>query len=271
MIGINAYPHVRPLRGCVNDARAMRALLVDRFGFPDSNVRLLLDADATREGILAEMDALVERAGEDDVVVMFYAGHGSQMTDRENDEPDGMDETIVAFDSGRGEHPNRDITDDEIHAKLVLLGRKTPHVTLIFDSCHSGTIARDAFGDMGRSIPADERPPEELPPSLVDPLLAQGGHRGIGPSGWLPIGPTYLLMAGCRSDQSAYEHTVREGGEEVVHGAFTYFLARELADAHPGKHVPGRLRARGATCHGGQGAPAPPDGGYAQPGAVRGR
>ena len=69
------------------------------------------------------------------------------MTHREGDEADGMDETTVPFDSGRDLYPNRDITDDEIFAWLRKLSARTDNITLIFDSCHSGTIDRDPFGE----------------------------------------------------------------------------------------------------------------------------
>ena len=76
---------------------------------------------------------------------MHYSGHGSQMRDREGDEPDGFDETIVAADSGRSPAPIRDITDDELNLWLRKITERTPNVTLIFDFCHSGTVTRDLF------------------------------------------------------------------------------------------------------------------------------
>ena len=93
------------------------------------------------------METLVERVSDGDVVVVYYSGHGSQRTDLEGDEASGLDSTIVPFDSGRPPYTNRDITDDEIHHWLSRLAKRTPYTTLIFDCCHSGTMARDAFGD----------------------------------------------------------------------------------------------------------------------------
>lgn len=51
-------------------------------------------------------------------MVVYYSGHGSQMTDREGDEPYGFDETLVPHDSSRAQNPNRDITDNEVYAWL---------------------------------------------------------------------------------------------------------------------------------------------------------
>src|SRR5262245_60778831 len=91
-IGINQYPFWPPerqLKGCVNDVMLLRQILRDQFGFAEENMTLLTDTQATREGILNAFDALVAATGTDDMVVIHYAGHGSQMTDVEGDEPSG--------------------------------------------------------------------------------------------------------------------------------------------------------------------------------------
>jgi caspase domain-containing protein len=236
LIGINRYPMFAPrgqLSGCVNDVQVMRQVLVESFKFPEDHVKLLADEQATREGILMAMKELVALVGEDDIVVVHYSGHGSQMTDREGDEADGLDETILPYDTGRDPHPNLDISDDEIYLWLKDLTAKTQAVTLIFDCCHSGTIARDSFGGEMRWIEADLRPVEDLPPSPI-PLEARalsGGRRDLGPSGWLPLGERYVLIAGCSSDERSYEMEEPAG---VRHGALTYFLTQELLKAEPG-------------------------------------
>ena len=233
LIGIDKYPWLRQLDGCVNDVTLMGKILQENFGFPTENLVRLADGEATREAILAAMDDLVERTRPDDIVVIHYAGHGSQMTDREGNEPDGMDETIMPFDSQGRAGINRDITDDEIHLRLVRMAEKTSFITLIFDSCHSGTVTRDAFGVASRFMEPDTRPVAELPLSPIPPeLRRRGGERG--PSGWMPLAEQYVLLAGCRDEETSYEYRPPEGGGALVHGALTYFLARELSQAGPG-------------------------------------
>ncbi|MCE8423945.1 MAG: caspase family protein, partial [Candidatus Methanoperedens sp.] len=236
LIGINKYSNLPPqyqLNGCINDIEMMASILEENFGFPESNITMLRDEEATREGILEAFWALTGRIAENDIAVIHYSGHGSQIRDREGDEPDGWDETIVPNDSGRGSYPNRDITDDEIYLWLLELTEKTPHITLIFDCCNSGTISRDAFGTKSRWVEPDMRPVEELPPSPVLEKMMKASSRDIGPSGWLPLSKRYVLIAGCRDNESSYEHMVHEGGK-VSHGAMTYFLSRELTKAEPG-------------------------------------
>ncbi|KAB8314425.1 caspase family protein [Tolypothrix campylonemoides VB511288] len=235
LIGINKYqyPEINQLFGCVNDVELMSKILQENFEFPSDQIAVLRDEQATRDGILAAMDALVDSVGENDIVVIHYSGHGSQMTDREGDEKDGLDETIVPYDSGRSPNPNRDITDDEIYLRLLRLSEKTPHITLLFDCCHSGTISRDPFGANERWVEPDLRPIEELPPS---PVLAELGRgvRDSGPSGWLPLSERYVLIAACRDEEKAYEYTPTQTDSIIQHGALTYFLGQALRSAQPG-------------------------------------
>jgi Caspase domain len=252
LVGIDAYAHIRTLDGCVNDSRLMRSLLVDRFGFPADHVIQLLDAQATRQAILAAFDSLVTATGPDDVVVIHFAGHGSQMRDREGDEPSGFDSTLMPWDTGRGPHENRDITDDEIHVVLAALAVKTRHITVLVDACHSGTVTRDAFGAKTRSVERDLRPIEALPPSPV-----AGGRLALTPSGasgWLPLGDNYVLIAGCRDEEESKEYFPPEGGGP--HGALTYFLSQALQAATSTttyrdvfEHIAARVTAYNAVQH----------------------
>jgi hypothetical protein len=239
LIGVNRYPKLSSryqLNGCVNDVELMAGILENNFGFPHDQIAVLKDEQATRQDILQAMDDLVEKVADDDVVVIHYSGHGSQMTDRENDEADGRDETIVPSDSGRGSQPNRDITDDEIYLRLLPLAHTTPYVTLIFDCCHSGTITRDAFGAQERWVEPDLRPLGEMqsPELQVDLEAATEASRDLGDSNWLPLAERYVLIAGCHDEESSYEHRVLQEGNVVRHGALTYFLSQELLKAKSG-------------------------------------
>ena len=235
LIGINKYKYaeINSLSGCVNDVELMSKILQENFYFPFDHITLLQDEEATRDNILVAMDTLVDNVGKYDIVVIHYSGHGSQMTDREGDEKDGLDETIVPQDSGRSPNPNRDITDDEIYLRLLRLNEKTPHITLIFDCCHSGTISRDPFGTDERWVQPDLRPIEELPPSPVLTELGRG-VRDTGPSGWLPLSDRYVLIAACRDEEKAYEYTPNLSDSQLNHGALTYFLGQALCSAQSG-------------------------------------
>lgn len=233
LVGVNEYPNLpdySQLKGCVNDVRAMERVLGTTFNFPPENIKVLTNEAATEAGIREAMERLIEDCGEGDLVVFHFSGHGSQMAAK-GDKPRGYDESIMPSDSGR-ENPKfpkqvkpRDIRDTEIQEWLARLSKKTPHVTLIFDSCHSGSITR--FG--GDSAEGGTRlrwvPPDPLPawtaPAARKPVDARGVTGG---SGWLKPGERYVLLAACAAEQGAYECT--HEGER--YGAFTFFLTREI-------------------------------------------
>ena len=238
LVAIDRYQHayITPLDGCVNDSKLFQNVLEKKFNF--EHITVLHNEAATRSAILAAFDTLAEETEPNDIVVFHYSGHGSQIVDQEGDEPDGLDETIVTYDSGRTYHndKNRDITDDEIANFIRKLNEKTHYVTLVVDSCHSGTITRDPFGDKERWVEADDFDINDaanahrlslLPPPVV------GDFRGIegepGESGWLPKSKKYVLLAGCRDEEKSYEFL--EGS--MKYGVFTYHLCVELQKAAP--------------------------------------
>jgi hypothetical protein len=235
LVGINQYPNLpiySQLRGCVNDVLGMRQMLEDTFNFPPSNVRVLLNEEATEKAIREAMDGLIEDCGEGDIVVFHFSGHGSQMAAK-GDKPRGYDESIMPYDSGR-DNPAfpvrvepRDIRDTDIQEWLSHLTRKTPHVTLIFDSCHSGSITRyvtdsEEYGTRLRWIPPDPLPGQ--PSFQSGPPAGRGHAREAGGSGWLPPSDSYVLLAACAAEQGAYEY--EHEGER--YGAFTFFLTHEI-------------------------------------------
>ncbi|MES1240049.1 MAG: caspase family protein [Acidobacteriota bacterium] len=225
IIGIDKYPNLRPesqLEGCVRDAREVAALLETRFGFPAGQIELLLDEQATRQGILDALDALVGQVRENDAVVVHYSGHGSQRTALEESisRASAMEETFVAHDSGHEDpHPNRDVSGAELQERVAALTRKTPNVTLILDCCHSGTIstARTKRDDKPRpsrirQVKADTRRP--------DPAQRRMRDVKDGPASFI----RHVAIAACRDTECANELVLGDRS----HGALTWNLLQEL-------------------------------------------
>lgn len=246
LIGINQYPGIpnANLQGCVSDMELMRSLLTDRFGFAPGTTRTLRDEEATQQAIRGALTDLAAAVGEDDIVVLFYAGHGSRMLDpRQPDprQPGRLIESMVPCDSGRGALPNRDILDEEIDQWVQQVNEKTPHVTLIFDCCHSGAVTRDPFGEATREAPADLRTAAEMfgGGPLPEVFSATRGSAGAGleekgPAGWLPGRRRAVVIAACRADELANEHKAFTGTAVVRHGALTFFLGQVLLQAPSG-------------------------------------
>ena len=76
IIGINQYPNFTPLRYAVEDAKSMKTTLMTQYGFPEKNIFLLEDHEATKNGIENAFFDLAEKTDSEDAVVVFFAGHG---------------------------------------------------------------------------------------------------------------------------------------------------------------------------------------------------
>ena len=57
IIGINKYQNVEPLTYAVDDAEAVRLMLMDNYGFKNENITYIIDEDATKEKLLAQIKA----------------------------------------------------------------------------------------------------------------------------------------------------------------------------------------------------------------------
>jgi hypothetical protein len=91
----------------------------------------------TAANIRSAIRELVEVSGASDVNEIFlsYSGHGSHVRDQSGDEADGQDETLVPLDYLESGH----IKDDELYEIFSHVGQHC-RVTLLFDSCHSGSV-----------------------------------------------------------------------------------------------------------------------------------
>jgi hypothetical protein len=134
----------------------------------------------------------------------FYAGHGSQVANSRSRETDKLDESLVPADSNAGA---ADIRDKELAA---LFGALDPAVllTVVFDSCHSGSI--------GRGVPRVTRYRylEPDPRDVADPSE--------------PVAPEQrgaLVLSAAQDYQLAAE---TQDDEKRSHGLFSWALLRTL-------------------------------------------
>jgi hypothetical protein len=171
IVGINDYPRpIPPLHGCVNDTNNVRNELIGRFGFRTGNIESLFDGSATRGRILAGIDAYAARVRRGDVFVFGYSGHGTVFPDERSEEldetrvitprkrpPGKYDAALVPVDSrdnNSGKPWGNLILDDELYAHFKRFTDKGCLVVVISDSCHSGTLGRNA--DRVKAISTEE-------------------------------------------------------------------------------------------------------------------
>ncbi|XP_071741499.1 metacaspase-4-like [Rutidosis leptorrhynchoides] len=153
LIGCNYAGTKAELKGCINDVKRMHRCLIDRYGFSDEDINVLIDSDdsytqPTGRNIRKALADLVQSAEEGDFLFVHYSGHGTRLPAETGDDDDtGYDECIVPSDFNL-------INDDDFR-ELV---DKVPHgcrITIVSDSCHSGGLIDEAKEQIGESYKND--------------------------------------------------------------------------------------------------------------------
>jgi hypothetical protein len=214
LIGVSNYEANLPaLAGSRNDVLIIRKLLVQKFGFDPSNIRTLVDEQATRAGIVSAVIELSEQSAPDDIVLIHFSGHGSQAPDTNGDEDDGLDETILPYDSRT---PGiADITDDDINALISKIPSRS--VIVILDSCHSGTGTRSGPAQVSQRWVAPDTRRELYETIQTRQVLT------------LPVSESHVLFSAAQDFQSELDGPF--GPNNMRLGLFTAALVGALADA----------------------------------------
>ena len=227
IVGINQYENpANNLQGCVNDALDMAETL-KICGFPRTKIKVVTDANATKAGILKGLDWLTSGAADGDVLVFYYSGHGSQVSDLDDDEQDKEDEIICPHDISWARQTY--IKDDDLHNYFTKKLPEGVRTDVILDSCFSGTATRTMVTEANPGTRMAYHKQRYLPPpldhefritssipqftkkeSIGDRLVTKTQHNS--------------LWAGCQEYQVSWELLF----EDSVRGAFTYYFTRIL-------------------------------------------
>lgn len=234
LVGIDRYPPgVSPLDGCVNDITNMATYLQERV--QNCQIKTLKNEEATYQAVIDGFRTHLRQAGSEDTALFYYAGHGSQEQAPEQFwaiEPDHLNETLVCYDSRT--NVGWDLADKELAKLIAEVAAKNPHIILILDCCHSGSGTRDPMQEVAeRRLETDTRirPIETYLVSVEEAMGFASGSRDpeAAPAGWTFSHGRHVLMAACRSSQTAKEY--KGGGQP--RGAFSYFFQEALKQANP--------------------------------------
>jgi tetratricopeptide (TPR) repeat protein len=198
VIGVSAYRNLRPeeqLRFAHRDAEDFAAFLrsPNGGGFPTANIKVLLNQQATLAAIRTALGTWLPRSVEpDDVVYIFFAGHGVVES-----EHDGY---LLAHDSDAQNLYATALSVAELDT-IIRERVKARNLVLIADACHAGRLGWQSRG--------------ERETILINTYLSEVGKSGSG----------VLRILASRPDQQSFEDQKWGGG----HGAFTFFLLQGLA------------------------------------------
>lgn len=211
-VGINRYPlPASSLSGCINDAHDWHAVLLEK-GY---QVRTLLDGAATKANIVESLQEGLTRVGTGDRFVFSFSGHGTWVPDRDGDEADQRDEALCCYDYARGGL----LTDDEMY-RIFKNRPFGSRVTVLSDSCHSGTVSR-LMAD-----PGSARAVRFMPPSVFSDMSPGEAARREKTLEVSKPRSEALLLSGCADHEFSYD-AIFHGRPN---GAMSYFLIKALED-----------------------------------------
>jgi hypothetical protein len=282
LIGIDCYmpnelsdgTFYRSLAGCVRDIRKVEKSLRSEFGLTDERlIRLTASRGGadnpssrgsggtpssvedetpteppeewpTYRNIVSAFRKLEASAQPGEQIYIHYSGHGGKVKSLRKHRAlipgKWIDEALVPTDLGDDE--GRYLRDIELAFLLQKLVAKGLYVTIVLDSCHSGSATRGEEvvvrgqtpankDDVRGSARIDDRPQLSLVASdeeLVDNWkgISKPSDRDVYvASNWLPDPQGYVLLAACRSNEGAHEYPFDKVNKE---GALTYWFLESL-------------------------------------------
>ena len=207
VIGVGRYDNrgIPSLTYTVPDAEAVYQMLIGQAEFKKEHVLLLTDKTEkkpTLRNIKWALGTFLARsAGKDDLVVIFYAGHGAPEVDQRGIENDGLAKYLVPSDADPDDLYSTGLPMDEFQ---TIFGRiEADRVVIFLDSCYSGAAG-------GRSFAS-----KKVRASRVDDLFLERLTRAKGRA----------IITASRPAEVSLELP------ELGHGLFTYYLLQALQGA----------------------------------------
>jgi len=143
-VGVGAYAHkdISPLAFAAKDARDFAAAMQRQQGrlYGEVTVRLLTDAQATRDEVVDALEWLQRQVTQHDVGMLFFAGHGV------NDAAQGYTFLPVNADPERLKRTGVSMAD--VRSTLANVAGKA---LFFVDTCHAGNV----LGEGRRGLPHD--------------------------------------------------------------------------------------------------------------------
>jgi hypothetical protein len=204
VIGVGRYasPDIPSLRYSVADAEAFAQLLIERGGFKKENV-LLLTEKTERKPTLRDMKwalgtFLARSAKKEDLVVIFYAGHGAPEIDPRGSEPDGLAKYLVPSDADPNDLYATALPMDEL--QIIFDRIEAERVVVFLDACYSGAAGGRTFASKRtRALRVDD--------VFLDRLARSRGRA---------------IITASRASEVSLELP------ELGHGLFTHYLLQGL-------------------------------------------
>jgi uncharacterized caspase-like protein len=198
VIGIDKYPNTRQLKYATSDAGRFYDHLVKRNQIPSENVSLLLNQEATLTKIRSVLGTdLKNKTGKDDMVVIYFAGHGATERDPQSPDGDGLEKYLLPFDADLRNLYATALPMDEL--SKIFNRIQSERLIFIADACYSGASGGRTIGISG--------PRASISEAFLDRISKGKGRVIITASG---------------------ANEVSSENDDLKHGVFTYYLLEGL-------------------------------------------
>jgi hypothetical protein len=201
IVGINDYPQLPKLKYAVNDAREFYRLMVEKNRVPAENIFLLLNDQASLKTLRSALGTkLKNAAGLDDMVIVFFAGHGATERDVMSTDGDGLEKYLLPWETDPSDLYSTAMPMREI---AHIFGRiRSDRLIFIADSCYSGASGGRTISVTGTRA------------NITDGFLERiTGGRG-----------KVIITASAANEVSVEK-------DDLQHGVFTYYLLEGLRGA----------------------------------------
>ncbi|CAH6419016.1 Caspase [uncultured virus] len=243
LVDINYRGSEFELHGCINDVLAVKAMLIDHYGYLEENILLLSDDTIVKPtaaniingwkwliskrsishfnpGREAQSQAYLPLTSSDNANLYFhYSGHGSQVRDTNGDEIDGKDETICPIDfltAGM-------ISDDIMRVKLANKVPANNKLVAVIDACHS-----ESSFDLLWTVKSNMILGKRNKVSSIGEGFPSLGKLSLTKTGkYLPTEGEVIMLSGCRDNETSADVQIEGKGQ----GALTYSLVKILENS----------------------------------------
>jgi hypothetical protein len=168
LAGISGYPSsADALNRAGMDALDFFRFLTEDACVPPDHIVLLVDEMATAGAFESAIESLLDRAGPEDRVLVFFSGHGNQLNPGTggSEEGDSMNETLCLYDE--------EIEDDWLARTL---SRSGASVFLFADACFSGGLVNDFGAGSGVLVLTAAREDRSVSERILTPILLEGAR-----------------------------------------------------------------------------------------------
>lgn len=237
LVGIGQYDKTKTGWARINgddDIHLIKEELLKN-NFSGSDIRTLINSNATKKAIMEELGLLASRCRSGDVVFFHFSGHGQLVSDLNGDETDRFDESIVPYDACKttrykigNAYYNGDnhLIDDELNHLLDNIKKKIGpdgYLMVTVDACYSRGIEMDgaANGYLQSERERKGRVRGTSDKFRIDPNIR---HKTTPFPKDFSGGGRMVVITACREDERNFQYKVPGSRSEYGSLSYTVYL-----------------------------------------------